>query len=56
MIDVRNDVLKETGGKQRPFESASLTGQFFFKPNPAKTADTLPSPRRMTRSLQQKSV
>jgi uncharacterized caspase-like protein len=32
MIEVRNDVLKETGGKQRPFESASLTGQFYFKP------------------------
>jgi hypothetical protein len=40
MIDVRNDVLKETSSKQRPFESASLTGQFFFKPSPAKTADT----------------
>lgn len=38
MIDVRNDVLKSTGGKQRPFESASLTGQFFFKPAPAETA------------------
>jgi uncharacterized caspase-like protein len=32
MIEVRNDVLSATGGKQRPFESASLTGQFFFKP------------------------
>jgi uncharacterized caspase-like protein len=28
-----------TSGKQRPFESASLTGQFFFKPAPAKTAE-----------------
>ena len=34
MIAVRNDVLSETSGKQRPFESASLTGQFFFKPKP----------------------
>ena len=40
MIDVRNDVLKATGGKQRPFESASLTGQFFFKPAAARTANT----------------
>jgi uncharacterized caspase-like protein len=40
MIDVRNDVLKSTSGKQRPFESASLTGQFFFKPAAAPTADT----------------
>lgn len=39
MIAVRNDVLSETGGKQRPFESASLTGQFFFKPRPEATAD-----------------
>ena len=39
MIAVRNDVLSETSGKQRPFESASLTGQFFFKPKPQATAD-----------------
>jgi len=38
MIAVRNDVLKATGGKQRPFESASLTSQFFFKPAAAATA------------------
>jgi uncharacterized caspase-like protein len=38
MIDVRNDVLKETGGQQRPFESASLTGQFYFKPRPETPA------------------
>ncbi len=41
MIEVRNDVLKSTGGKQRPFESASLTGQFFFKPAP-KQAEAAP--------------
>jgi uncharacterized caspase-like protein len=34
MIEVRKDVLAATGGKQRPFESASLTGKFFFKPRP----------------------
>jgi hypothetical protein len=32
MIDVRNDVLKATDGKQVPWENSSLTGQFFFKP------------------------
>jgi uncharacterized caspase-like protein len=32
MIDVRNDVLKSTDGKQVPWENSSLTGQFFFKP------------------------
>ena len=40
MIDVRNEVIKVTGGKQRPFESASLTGQFFFKPAAPRTTDT----------------
>jgi uncharacterized caspase-like protein len=40
MIDVRNEVIKATGGKQRPFESASLTGQFFFKPAAPRTTDT----------------
>jgi uncharacterized caspase-like protein len=32
MIEVRNDVLKATDGKQVPWENSSLTGQFFFKP------------------------
>jgi len=60
MIDVRNDVLKETGGKQRPFESASLTGQFYFKPAPvpapgaasASTADQIASLREEIARLQ----
>lgn len=39
MIDVRNEVLEETGGKQRPFESASLTGRFFFKPAAPKIVE-----------------
>ncbi len=60
MIDVRNDVLKETGGKQRPFESASLTGQFYFKPAPvpapgeasASTSDQLASLREEIARLQ----
>jgi uncharacterized caspase-like protein len=44
MIAVRNDVLKETSGRQRPFESASLTGQFFFKPAPAQSSSDRSSP------------
>jgi uncharacterized caspase-like protein len=39
MIEVRNDVLKETDGKQVPWENSSLTGQFFFKPAEEKVAD-----------------
>jgi uncharacterized caspase-like protein len=37
MIEVRNDVLKTTDGKQVPRENSSLTGQFFFKPAAAPT-------------------
>jgi len=40
MIEVRNDVLKATDGKQVPWENSSLTGQFFFKPAEEKVADT----------------
>ncbi len=39
MIDVRRDVLEETGGKQVPWENSSLTGQFYFKPAAPKTAE-----------------
>jgi uncharacterized caspase-like protein len=56
MIDVRNDVLKETGGQQRPFESASLTGQFYFKPRPVapvpSTAEEIASLRAEIARLQ----
>jgi uncharacterized caspase-like protein len=38
MIEVRNDVLKATDGKQVPWENSSLTGQFFFKPAATTTA------------------
>ena len=31
LIDVRNDVMQQTGGKQVPWEHSALTGQFFFK-------------------------
>ena len=40
MIAVRNDVLRETSGAQRPFESASLTGQFYFKPRAIAAKET----------------
>jgi len=31
MIEVRNDVMRQTNGKQVPWDSSSLTGRFFFK-------------------------
>jgi uncharacterized caspase-like protein len=59
LIDVRNDVLKATDKKQRPFESASLTGQFFFKPGvpkvtaaPADTSSELAALRQQIDRLQ----
>jgi len=36
LIDVRNDVRKQTGGKQVPWEHSALTGRFYFK-HPVKT-------------------
>jgi invasion protein IalB len=38
LIDVRNDVRKETGGKQVPWEHSALTGRFYFKYPPATSA------------------
>ncbi|MBI5319300.1 caspase domain-containing protein [Bradyrhizobium sp.] len=31
MIEVRNDVMRQTNGKQVPWDSSSLTGRFFFR-------------------------
>jgi Caspase domain len=39
MIEVRNDVLKSTDGKQVPWENSSLTGQFYFNPAAPKTSE-----------------
>jgi len=35
LVEVRNDVLKATGGKQVPWEHTSLTGQVYLKGGPA---------------------
>ncbi|MCL4188553.1 MAG: caspase family protein [Rhodobacteraceae bacterium] len=35
LIGVRNDVMKETAGKQVPWEHSALTGRFFFAASPA---------------------
>ena len=31
MIEVRNDVIQSTNGKQVPWDTSSLTGRFSFK-------------------------
>jgi Caspase domain len=38
LIAIRNDVMKETDGKQVPWEHSALTGRFFF--NPAAVEET----------------
>ena len=36
---VRIDVLEQTGGKQTPWDSSSLTGDFFFRPSEPMSAE-----------------
>ena len=51
LVEVRNDVLKATSGKQVPWEHTSLTGQVYLKGGPAPAGATgepavrLPVPR-----------
>jgi Caspase domain/Domain of unknown function (DUF4189) len=48
MISVRNAVLKQTDGRQVPWEHSSLTGQFYFSPvalPPAGASGTLDAAR-----------
>jgi hypothetical protein len=44
MISVRQDVLRETGNQQVPWDHSSLTGQFYFVPPAAIAAETAPRP------------
>lgn len=37
-IEVRNDVMDQTDGKQVPWEEGGLTGRFYFKPGPPQPA------------------
>jgi hypothetical protein len=50
LIDVRNDVRKETQGKQVPWEHSALTGRFYFNPAavPAAAKPAIaPEPQRI---------
>jgi caspase domain-containing protein len=38
LIAIRNDVMKETDGKQVPWEHSALTGRFYFHPAAAEAA------------------
>jgi hypothetical protein len=50
MIAVRNQVLKQTRGKQVPWEHSSLTGKFYFVPQSA------PSPGRTDEAFTPKEI
>jgi hypothetical protein len=56
LVEVRNDVLKATGGKQVPWEHTSLTGQVYLKggPTPAtgEPAARLPAARGQDAELE----
>lgn len=42
MIGVRKDVLKQTGGRQVPWDHSALTGAFYFNPAAAGSAAAVP--------------
>jgi hypothetical protein len=44
MIEVRNDVMRQTNGKQVPLDSSSLTGRFSFKIEGTVTIESQPPP------------
>jgi hypothetical protein len=44
MISVRQDVLRESGNRQVPWDHSSLTGQFYFVPPAPAAAETTPRP------------
>lgn len=44
MIEVRNDVMRQTNGKQVPWDSSSLTGRFSFKIEGTVTIAPVTSP------------
>ena len=46
LIDVRNDVRKQTENKQVPWEHSALTGRFYFSGSPPPQAAPLPQPDR----------
>jgi uncharacterized caspase-like protein len=45
MIDVRKQVISETGEKQIPWENSSLTGKFYFNPGPQVASAELGTPK-----------
>lgn len=54
MIQVRNDVIAATGGRQIPWDHSALTGEFYFKPGagPSAAADQVAALSARTRALE----
>jgi hypothetical protein len=51
MIEVRNDVMRQTNGKQVPWDSSSLTGRFSFKIEGTVTIAPQTSPSQPSASV-----
>jgi len=58
LIDVRNDVRKETQNAQVPWEHSALTGRFYFNPatRPAPSAGPAPQANETDRQLRARSA
>jgi formylglycine-generating enzyme required for sulfatase activity len=52
LIDVRNDVRKETQNKQVPWEHSALTGRFYFNPSAQKAAPPQVAPARLSEAAE----
>jgi len=54
LVDVRNDVLRATNGTQVPWEHTSLTGQVYFRlePAPPEPAPASPSGRNYDKEME----
>jgi uncharacterized caspase-like protein len=52
LIDVRNDVRKETQNKQVPWEHSALTGRFYFNPLAQTAAPPQVAPARLSEAAE----
>jgi Caspase domain len=52
LIDVRNEVRKETQNKQVPWEHSALTGRFYFNPSAQRASTTVAAPARLSEAAE----
>jgi formylglycine-generating enzyme required for sulfatase activity len=48
LIDVRNDVMRQTQDTQVPWEHSALRGRFYFRPPPSVPAPSAPTPPQLS--------